>query len=116
LNAFTTAKLFCDAHGVAGGSTIVARNDFELLAEHAAARIHLFKSELPTLSIRLEECRLILVAAELPDLDGVLRERDCPSEKEKRASRKYGQQAFVSASFSFPLRRIGKMNFAYKVF
>jgi len=58
-----------DPHGVTGIAAVVARNHFELPAEHAALGVDLLDRELHALAIGLEEGGRRLVAVELADFD-----------------------------------------------
>src|SRR5262249_29517095 len=74
VHSFAGDELVGDADGIAGGRTVVARDHFELLAEHAALGIDVLDRELPALLVGFEECGLCLIAVELADLDRVLRD------------------------------------------
>ena len=77
-DALAGHQLFGDAHRVAGIGAVVARNDFELFAEHAAGGVDLFDRQLPALPVGLEKGGLALVAVEFADLDRLLRKcRHC---------------------------------------
>ncbi len=74
VDALAGDELVGDAHGIAGIGAVVARDDLELLAEHAALGVDLLDRELPALLVGIEEGRLRLIAVELADLDGALRQ------------------------------------------
>ena len=75
VHALAGDKLVGHPDGVARIGAVVARHHFELLAEHAALGVDLLDRHFPTLLVGIEEGRLRLVAVELADLDGVLRQR-----------------------------------------
>ena len=58
-----------NAHRVAGGAAVVARDHLQLAAVDAAGGVDLVERELPALLVRLKECRECLVAVQLAELD-----------------------------------------------
>jgi hypothetical protein len=73
-DAFARYQFFGSPHGFARVGSIVTRDQFEFLAQHAALTVDFFNREIHALFVRIEECGLRLVAVELADLDGVLRQ------------------------------------------
>ena len=90
-DAFARDQFLGDAHRIARVGAVVARDHFELLAEHAALGVDLLDRELPALLVGIEEGRLRLVAVELADLDGALR-RARAAEKRSDARRRQCSQ------------------------
>ena len=72
-NAFSGRQLLGDANRVARVGAVVARDDFEFFAEHAAGAVDLINRHLPALLVGLEKGGLCLVAVEFADPDRVLR-------------------------------------------
>ena len=74
VDALAGDQLVGDAYGIARIGAVVARDDFELLAEDAARGVDLFDREFPALLVGVEERRLRLVGVEFADLDRALGE------------------------------------------
>ena len=72
-DAFAGDQLLSDAYRLARLGAVVARDHFELLAEHAAFGVDLLDGHFQALLVRIEERGKRLVAVDLADLDGVLR-------------------------------------------
>jgi hypothetical protein len=85
VDAFACHQFVGHPHRIARIGTVVARNHFELLAEHAALGVDLLDRHFPALLVGIEERGLGLVAVEFADLDGVLG-KSRPAQKDRQCA------------------------------
>src|SRR5207248_9294344 len=72
VEAFARGELLRDADRIPRVAAVIARDELDLLAEHAACGVDLIDGEIETLFVRLQKRRLRLVAVELADADRLL--------------------------------------------
>src|SRR5439155_3844240 len=92
---------------VAGIAAVVARDELELLAEHAARGVDLIDRELEPLPVWLEKRRLGLVAVELADPERLLGANRAAGGGEKHAGERCEQDAMANPHDLTPLSERG---------